>query len=61
WLAQKIAPPTTALVERLPGGGLLMTAATETFDVNNPNHMAVADDMAAAMAPLDRLPWPSRH
>jgi Immunity protein 52 len=60
WLAQKITPPTTALVERLPGGGLLMNATTDTFDVNNQKHMAVAEDMAAAMAPLDRLPWPSR-
>jgi hypothetical protein len=61
WLAQKIAPPATALVERLPDGGLLMSAATETFDVNNPQHMAVASDIAAAMAPLDRLPWPSQQ
>jgi len=61
WLAQKITPPSTALVERLPDGGLLMSATTKTFDGNNAKHMAVAADMAAAMAPLDRLPWPSQR
>jgi hypothetical protein len=37
-----------------------MTATTETFDVDNPAHLKAAQDMAAAMAPLDALPWPSR-
>ena len=36
-----------------------MTATTETFDVDNPAHLAAARDMAAAMAPLNALPWPS--
>ncbi|ARN82029.1 Imm52 family immunity protein [Methylocystis bryophila] len=60
WLARQIEPPASALVEPLPDGGLLMSATTETFDVDNPKHMSVARDIAAAMAPLDRLPWPSR-
>jgi hypothetical protein len=60
WLAQKITPPSTALVEHVPNGGLLMSATTETFDVDNPKHLAVATAMATAMAPLDRLPWPSK-
>ncbi|WP_162009733.1 Imm52 family immunity protein [Methylocystis heyeri] len=60
WLAEKITPPSTVLAERLPNGGLLMSATTETFDVDNPAHMAAARDMAKAMAPLDRLPWPSK-
>ncbi len=59
WLAQKIAPPSTALSEHLPNGGLLMTATTETFDVDNPAHLKAAQDMAAAMAPLNALPWHS--
>jgi hypothetical protein len=59
WLARQIAPPASALVERLPDGGLLMSATTDTFDVDNPKHMSVAGHIAAAMAPLDRLPWPS--
>ncbi len=60
WLAQKITPPSTVLSENLPNGGLLMSATTETFDVDNPAHLAAAQDMATAMAPLDRLPWPSQ-
>jgi Immunity protein 52 len=54
-LAQKIAPPETALVEVLPNGGLLMSAAAETFDTHNPKHLVAAAAMAATLAPLDRL------
>ncbi len=61
WLAEKITPPPTVLAEHLPNGGLLMSATTETFDVDNPAHLAAARDMAAAMAPLDQLPWPSER
>ena len=61
WLAEKITPPSTVLSEHLPNGGLLMTATTETFDVDNPAHLKAAQDMAAAMAPLDLLPWPSQR
>ncbi len=60
-LAEKITPPSTVLSEHLPNGGLLMTATTETFDVDNPAHLKAAQDMAAAMAPLDLLPWPSQR
>lgn len=59
WLARKITRPSSVLSEHLPNGGLLMTATTETFDVDNPAHLAAARDMAAAMAPLNALPWPS--
>ncbi len=59
WLTQKITPPSTVGFTYLPNGGLLMSATTETFDVDNAKHLAAARDMAAAMAPLDRLPWPS--
>ncbi len=61
WLAQKITPPSTVLSEHLPNGGLLMSATTETFDVDNPAHLAAAQDMATAMAPLNELPWPSQR
>ena len=61
WLAEKITPPSTVLSEYLPNGGLLMSATTETFDVDNPAHLKAAQDMAAAMAPLDLLPWPSQR
>ena len=36
-----------------------MTATKETFDVDNPAHLEAAQDMAAAMASLNALPWPS--
>lgn len=36
-----------------------MSAMTETFKADNPAHLSVARDMAAAMAPLNKLPWPS--
>ena len=45
--------------EHLPNGGLLMSATTESFDVDNPAHFKAAQDMAAAMAPLNDLRWPS--
>ena len=61
WLARKITPPSTVLVEHLPNGGLLMSATTETFDVDSPKHLSAAQDMAAAMAPLNALPWPSQR
>jgi hypothetical protein len=61
WLAEKITPPSTVLAEHLPNGGLLMSATTETFDVDNAAHHKAAQDMAAAMAPLDLLPWPSQR
>lgn len=59
WLARLITPPSSAHVEHLPDGGLVMSATTETFDVANPVHLAVARDIGAAMAPLNELPWPS--
>ncbi|MGA8170101.1 MAG: Imm52 family immunity protein [Methylocystis sp.] len=59
WLAEKITPPSTVLAEHSPDGGLLMTATTETFDIDNPAHIKAAQDIAAAMAPLNELPWPS--
>ncbi|MGH6839728.1 MAG: Imm52 family immunity protein [Methylocella sp.] len=60
WLASLVTPPASAIVERLPNGGLLMSATTQTFDVSNPAHMAAARDMAAAIAPLNAFPWEDR-
>jgi len=56
WLAEKIAPPPTVLSERLPNGGLLMTATTETFDVDNPAHLKAAQDMAPPWRRWTRCP-----
>ncbi|MGH6812097.1 MAG: Imm52 family immunity protein [Methylocella sp.] len=62
WLASLVVtpPPAPMIVEHLPDGGLLMSATTETFDVENPAHMAAARDIAAAIAPLNALPWAER-
>jgi hypothetical protein len=51
-LAPFVTPPATAINERLADGGLLMSATTETFKIDNPHHMAVARDIAVAVAHL---------
>jgi len=56
-LARLITPPATSINEVLPNGGLLMSATNETFKVDNPSHLAVARDIAAATAPLNELPY----
>jgi Immunity protein 52 len=53
-------PPAPVIVERLANGGLLMSATKQTFDVENPAHMAAARAIAAAIAPLNELPWAER-
>ncbi|MGH6858197.1 MAG: Imm52 family immunity protein [Methylocella sp.] len=61
WLASLVTPPPApVIVEHLPDGGLLMAATTQTFDVENPAHMAAAREIAAAIAPLNALPWEDR-
>lgn len=61
WLASLVTPPPApVIVEHLPNGGLLMSATPETFDVENPAHMAAARDIAAAISPLNALPWAER-
>jgi hypothetical protein len=54
--AEKIDPPAAALVERLPSGGLLMSATTEIFDIDNPQHRAAAAAIAHATKRLNLLP-----
>ncbi len=56
--APLITPPLSAIVEHRPDGGLLMAATDETFDTDNPRHMAVAREIEAAVAPFNALPWP---
>ncbi|HUI22394.1 MAG TPA: Imm52 family immunity protein [Methylocella sp.] len=51
--AHLITPPSEAIVERQPDGGLLMAATKETFDVSNPTHMAAARAIEAAAAPFN--------
>jgi Immunity protein 52 len=56
--AALITPPSSAIVERQSDGGLLMAATDETFLASNPEHMAVAREIAAAAAPFNDLPYP---
>jgi hypothetical protein len=56
--ASMVTPPVSAIVERPPGGGLVMIATEERFDIANPEHMARAREIEAALAPVNALPWP---
>jgi Immunity protein 52 len=56
--APLVTPPATAIVEYRPNGALFMAATDETFVTTNPQHMAVAQDIEASLAPLNALPWP---
>jgi len=53
--AGRIAPPPAAIVEPVPGGGLLLLATEEQFSMDNPAHLAVADAIQAALTPLETL------
>lgn len=55
-LAPLVTPPSSAIVERRPNGGLLMAATDATFDTDDPAHMAVARDIERAGAPLSGTP-----
>ncbi|WP_219319592.1 Imm52 family immunity protein [Methylovirgula sp. HY1] len=56
--APLVTPPKSAFVEYRQNGGLLMAATDETFITSNPQHLAAARDIEAALAPLNALPWP---
>ncbi len=56
--APMVTPPRSAIVESVPGGGLLMIATEERFSASNPIHLSVARDIDSAMAPINALPWP---
>jgi hypothetical protein len=54
--ARKITPPASAITEPVAGGGILMLATNEPFDVGNPQHVAVADAIQACLEPLQANP-----
>lgn len=56
-LTHLVTPPTTAIVEHRPDGGLLMSATDDVFDVGNERHMSVARDIATGAKALDGRPW----
>ena len=55
-LAEQITPPGDVLVEKMSRGSLLLIAAEETFDAANRQHMAAAERIRDALAPLNDLP-----
>jgi hypothetical protein len=55
--ADLITPPSDVHVERFSDGGLLMVATTDTFNVDNPAHLAGARAIGAATLPLEKLPY----
>jgi hypothetical protein len=54
--AGRISPPSTALVEHLPDGSLLLLSTEEPFSADDPAHVAAADTIQASLAPLDVEP-----
>jgi hypothetical protein len=56
--ASLIRPPRGIESQTVAGGGVLMVATRERFDVTNTGHMAAARAIDTAMAPLNALPWP---
>ena len=57
--APLMTPPTSAVVERRPNGGLFLAATREVFDSANAAHLAVAREIEAALQPLNRVPNPN--
>jgi hypothetical protein len=57
--ARKISPPPQAIVEHTPGGGMLMIATRERFSLAVPAHVAAADAIHAALAPLQSIQGPA--
>ena len=52
-LVHRVASPNIPVVESTPDGGLLLGAASETFDVSNPAHLAAALSIENATRHLD--------
>jgi hypothetical protein len=52
-LACQITPPPQAIQQTREDGSLFMAATDETFDVNNPTHVAVSRAIQDAIAPVN--------
>jgi len=55
-----IDPPQDVAIEDTEDYGLLLSAAEQKFDVNNAGHIAAAEHLQAALAPLNRRLRPDR-
>lgn len=53
--AEHVVPPPQAFVEAVPGHGVMIYATRETFDLDNPAHVAAADAILAALAPIQGM------
>jgi hypothetical protein len=59
--ASRVTPPPEAIVERVAGGGMLLLATEERFSMDNAAHLAAADAIQAALAPIqDMVPSTER-
>jgi hypothetical protein len=58
--APHVVPPPQVISERVPGGGLLMLATREPFDISNPVHRASADAIQRALEPIQSM-VPQEH
>ena len=52
-LVHRVSPPDIPIVEATPDGGLLIAATTETFSVDNPDHLEAARLICRATRHLD--------
>jgi len=55
-IAPKVVPPASAVVDRLTGGGIILSATDEIFDTANPRHLAGAQDILTALTPVQKPP-----
>lgn len=53
--ASRVTPPAAAIVERVAGGGMLLLATEERFSMDNPVHLAAADAIQTALAPIQDM------
>lgn len=53
--ANLVSPPLSALAERRPDGSLFMAATTQRFSMNNPDHVRVANEIAASAPTFENI------
>jgi hypothetical protein len=64
---QLITPPTSAIVEPVSNGGMLMLVTEGQFDSEDPAHVAVSDAIQTCLEPAQKVvlaakkPWRSMH
>jgi hypothetical protein len=56
--APLVRPSPDIETQTVAGGGILMAATRERFDVTNKSHLKAARAIVTAMAPFNALPWP---